>query len=130
MRAIGAYVRDTRGAAAVEFAIVGAVFVILCMGLIDFGRNFDLQGRVNHAADVAARTLFLDKSVNPAQLATRINAAFPTLGFDRMTVTMSDTSISARPYKRVTLSVPITFLTPGVFRRNGTITVERLVPVG
>ena len=130
MNVLRGYWRDTRGAAAVEFSIVGAVFLILCMGLIDFGRNFDLEGRVGHAADVAARTLFLDKSTNAAQLHTRIEAAFPTLGFERMTVTVSDTVIGAHPFRRVTVSLPITFLTPGVIRRGGNVSAERLVPVG
>lgn len=130
MTALRRYLRDTGGAAAVEFAIVGAVFVVLCMGLIDFGRNFDLQGRVGHAADVAARTVFLDKSASQAQVVARIGAAFPTLGFEKMTLNLTNVTIGAHPYRKVTVSMPLRFLTPGFLRRGGTISVDRIVPVG
>ncbi|MBC2835785.1 TadE/TadG family type IV pilus assembly protein [Paragemmobacter straminiformis] len=130
MTALQRFVRDEGGATAVEFAIVGAIFVVLCMGLIDFGRNFDLQGRVGHAADVAARTLFLDKTATQAQITARIGAAFPTLGFDEMTLTVTNQTIGAHPYRKVTVSMPLHFLTPGFLRRGGTISVDRIVPVG
>jgi Flp pilus assembly protein TadG len=129
-RPVSNFLRETRGAAAVEFAIVSAVFVVMCMGLIDFGRNFDLQGRLAHAADVAARTLFLDKAASETQVAQRIQTAFPTLGFDRMTLTLTSVTIGQRPYRKVTLAMPLQYLTPGFLRRAGTVTVERIVPLG
>lgn len=124
------FLRDETGATAVEFAIVGVIFVILCMGLIDFGRNFDMQGRLGHAADAAARVLFLDKTATEAQVAARIQAGFPALGFDKMTLTLTNVTIAGKPYRRVTLSMPLRFLTPGFLRRGGTTTVQRTVPVG
>ncbi len=124
------FARDTSGATAVEFAIVSAVFVIFCMGLIDFGRNVDAQSRLAHAADAAARTLFLDKAATEAQVNARIKTSFPTLGYDRMTLHVTSETVNTKPYRRITVSLPLIFLTPGFSGKNGTVTVERLVPLG
>lgn len=122
------FARDTSGATAVEFAIVSVVFVIFCLGLIDFGRNIDAKSRMSHAADAAARALFLDKTATEAQVMARIQTAFPTLGYDRMTLGLTDVVIDAKPFRRITVTQPLRFLTPGFSGKNGTITVRRLVP--
>lgn len=124
------FLRDTRGATAVEFAIVSAVFVIFCMALVDFGRNVDAKSRLAHAADAAARVLFLDKTATEAQVYTRIQTSFPTLGYARMTLRLADQTVNAKPYKKITVTLPLRFLTPGFSGKNGTVTVSRLVPIG
>lgn len=127
-RLVHRFVRDDHGAAAVEFAIVSSVFVILCMGLIDFGRNIDAKSRLAHAADAAARVLFLDKTATEAQVTARIAASFPALGYGQMTLRLADRTIGTQTYRRITMTLPLRFLTPGFSDRNGTVTVERLVP--
>lgn len=120
--------RDESGAAAVEFAIVSLIFVIFCMGLIDFGRNIDAQSRLAHAADAAARVVFLDKAATEAQVAARIEAGFPALHYDRMTLRLTDITLNAKPYRRITVTLPLRFLTPGFSGRAVTSTVQRIVP--
>lgn len=120
--------RDESGAAAVEFAIVSLIFVIFCMGLIDFGRNIDSQSRLAHAADAAARVVFLDKAATEAQVAARIEAGFPALRYDRMTLRLTDITVNAKPYRQITVTLPLRFLTPGFSGRTATSTVQRIVP--
>lgn len=128
--ALRRFQRETGGAAAVEFAIISAIFVIFCMALVDFGRNIDAQSRLAHAADAAARTIFIDKTATEAQVFTRIQAGFPGLGYSRMTLRLADQTVNAKPFKKITVSLPLRFLTPGFSGRNGTVTVTRLVPIG
>jgi Flp pilus assembly protein TadG len=48
--------RDERGVAAVEFAIVSIVFITLLFGMISFGFIFALQHNMTHAASEGARS--------------------------------------------------------------------------
>lgn len=47
--------KGTRGAAAVEFALVLPIFVLLLMGIIDFGRYFFVQHTVQYATREGTR---------------------------------------------------------------------------
>ena len=55
--------RGDRGAAAVEFALVLPLLLLLVVGIIQFGRVFSLQIQLSGAANAGARYL----SVNPTQ---------------------------------------------------------------
>lgn len=124
------FLRGTDGATAVEFAIVSLVFVIFCIGLIDFGRNIDARSRLAHAADAAARVVFLDKTASEAKVNASLQASFPALRYQLMTLQLADRTVNAKPYRLITVTLPLRFLTPGFSGRNGLITVRRLVPVG
>lgn len=124
------FLRETSGATAVEFAIVSLVFVIFCLGLIDFGRNIDAKSRLAHAADAAARVVFLDKTASEAKVNASLQAGFPALRYDLMTLKMADRTVNAKPYRLITVTLPLRFLTPGFSGHDGLMTVQRLVPVG
>ncbi|PLC12149.1 hypothetical protein AUQ48_07750 [Kocuria flava] len=49
--------RSQRGAAAVEFALVVPVLLALLLGIIEFGRAYNVQISLTHAAREAARTM-------------------------------------------------------------------------
>jgi Flp pilus assembly protein TadG len=50
---------DTRGAAAVEFALVLPVLLLLVLGIVDFGRMLDWQIKLSGAAREGARWVAL-----------------------------------------------------------------------
>lgn len=49
--------RSERGAAAVEFALVVPVLLALLLGIIEFGRAYNVQISLTHAARETARTM-------------------------------------------------------------------------
>src|SRR5579859_3625853 len=65
-----------RGAAAVEFALVLPVLLVLVMGIIDFGRVFSAQQTLTYAARSGARVMVLQNSTTAAITAAQ-NAASP-----------------------------------------------------
>lgn len=81
--------RGDRGAAAVEFALVLPVLILLVLGLIEFSRVFNVQISITNAAREAARTMAIENdpgiarsvaiaaapSVNPAISADDIDVA-------------------------------------------------------
>lgn len=121
--------RNEDGAAAVEFAIVSVLFVVMAIGIVDFGRSSHQRFRLAHAADIAARAVMLDPAATDAQIAARMRAAYPALGYGDITLTVSTTTIDARSYRRLELSRPLTFFIPGLTDRTGTIRIDRLVPL-
>ena len=49
------FLRSSRGANAVEFALIAPVFILILMGIIDFGRIFNAYITITHAAREGAR---------------------------------------------------------------------------
>jgi Flp pilus assembly protein TadG len=69
--------RGERGAAAVEFALVLPVLILLILGLLEFGRLYNVQISLANAAREGARTMVLTK--NSAQARTAAIAAAPSV---------------------------------------------------
>ena len=130
--------RGQRGAAAVEFALVVPVLLILVMGIIEFGRAYYVQTTISSAAREGVRTMALQNSVAAAQTATKNAATGVTLtdaqiavGFSPATATTCAVSgIAAPPSAVVTVTYPLTYITKffgtsitltakGVMRCNG-----------
>lgn len=129
MRLLARYRADRSGAAAVEFSIVAFIFVVMAIGIVDFGRNYHQQFRLSHAADIAARAVMLDPAASEGAITSRVNAAYPALGYGDITLSVTSTTIGGRTYLRLDLSRPLSFFTPGLTDRSGQMRISRLVPI-
>ncbi|WP_136612339.1 TadE/TadG family type IV pilus assembly protein [Sinomonas albida] len=101
-----------RGAAAVEFALVLPVLVVLVMGIIDFGRVFNAQQTLTFAARAGARVMVLQNSqsaaVTAAQNASATLGSLPSSAFS-----VSPTTCTAGT--QVTFTVNYTMKGTGFF---------------
>jgi Flp pilus assembly protein TadG len=126
--------REERGAAAVEFAMVVPLLLVLVLGIAEFGHAFQVQGTLSAAAREGARVMALQNDRAAARTAVR--DAAPTLD-----PAISDAQIAITPGAcpatgtgttnvRVTVDYPMPFLTDffgasidlsgtGVMRCNG-----------
>lgn len=66
-----------RGAAAVEFALVLPILLVLVLGIVEFGRIFNVQVSVTNAAREGARVMAIEN--DPAQAITAAVAAAPSV---------------------------------------------------
>lgn len=66
------FTRDRRGGAAVEFAFVLPVFVILLLAGAFFGQAFYSIGSVQWAIERTARDLMLDNTLSTAEFEARV----------------------------------------------------------
>ncbi|MHA6668501.1 TadE/TadG family type IV pilus assembly protein [Homoserinimonas sp. A447] len=83
---------DDSGAAAVEFALILPVLILLLMGLIEFSLLFNTQISLTQAAREGARTMAIHNDPAVAQAAT-INAApsvNPAIAAGDITITPTD----------------------------------------
>src|SRR4051812_42050175 len=58
---------EDRGAAAVEFALVLPLLLVLVFAIVDFGRAFFIKETLNHAAREGARALALGQTAAVAR---------------------------------------------------------------
>lgn len=110
--------RNERGAVAVEFALVLPILVALVLGIVEFGRAYNAQISITHAAREAARTMAIQDDPAAARAAA-INAApslTPALTDGQITVSPADCTVGATA--SVTIQYNVTFISgwfgPGV----------------
>lgn len=94
-----------RGTAAVEFALLMPLLLLLVLGVIDFGRAFNAKLTVTHAAREGARTLAVTADPALAELAA-IQAATGT-----PVVVMPGECLSGEP-ANVSVTHVFSFITP------------------
>jgi Flp pilus assembly protein TadG len=80
--------RRERGAAAVEFALILPVLLILVLGIVEYGRAYNTQTIVSGAAREGVRVMALQNSQSAARSATK-TAASPTLALTDTQITIS-----------------------------------------
>jgi len=79
--------RDERGAAAVEFAIVASIFFLLVFGIIDFGFGFHTWNGTANAAREGARKAAVDP--DQAAIIARTKQSVNYLDPSRLTVSLT-----------------------------------------
>ena len=107
--------REQRGAAAVEFALVVPLLIVLVLGIAEFGRAFQVQGTLSAAAREGVRVMALQNDQAAARDAVR-NAATslnPTITDSEIVISPSScpTINSAGTSVRLTISYPMPYLT-------------------
>ena len=68
--------RCEAGAAAVEFAIIAMVMILVCVGMIEFGRGLYIYNEIAYAADKGARKILIDNTAADADVENAIRDAF------------------------------------------------------
>jgi Flp pilus assembly protein TadG len=103
----GRSARD-RGAAAVEFALVFPLLLLIVFGIIDFGRLLNAQITLTQAAREGARLA----AVGQPNVVSRTQAT--ATGLSPVTVTVTSCAVGAGPNANAVVSVsyPFSFVTP------------------
>ena len=105
-----AQIRGSRGAAAVEFALLLPVFLLVIAGIVDFGRAFFTQITLTNAAREGARAAIVS-TVSAADISVRAQASAP--GIPGITTTATVCSGSGGGNASVTASAPFDWLLMG-----------------
>jgi Flp pilus assembly protein TadG len=108
--------RSERGAAAVEFALVLPLLVVILLGTIEFGRAYNAQISLTHAARETARHMVIhdDGTASATVWAAASTAgrnAAPTLKSSDMAFTATPTKCTAGTMLTVTITYPLKTIT-------------------
>lgn len=113
------FFRSERGAVAIEFALVLPILLMLVVGIMDFGRAYNNQISLTHAAREAARSMAVNNDMGVAM--TRAQSASGFLEADQMRFSFSPTKCSGTEMMSVTVEYDYTPLTSMVLE---TMTLE------
>jgi Flp pilus assembly protein TadG len=103
-----------RGAAAVEFSIVGFVLILTVLGTIELGRGLNIRNQLSQAVDYGARRLLMDKTISNSALETSIRDAFQAGTNTQLVVTIEAETVNGVPCRTIVLNYPFNPLLPGL----------------
>ncbi|MGM0929965.1 MAG: TadE/TadG family type IV pilus assembly protein [Actinomycetota bacterium] len=118
-----------RGAAAVEFALVLPVLLLLLLGIVEFGRVYNAQMQLTAAARDGARVMTINSTVSSAAdsraaVIASAPALAPAITADQITIAISPGNTGAcapGSVATVTVAYPMNFLS-GLFGASITLT--------
>ena len=102
------YRRNRRAAAAVEFAVVAPVFLLLVFGMIEYGRMVMVYQVLTNASREGARVAVLDGATT-ATVTSQVNSYLTSASISGATVTVAPNPPSGAQYGdpvTVTVSIP------------------------
>ena len=112
MRRLTRLFRDRSGATAVEFALIGFPFILLLLGLMEFGRGLHIRTALDDVADRAQRAILIDPTASTGTIEAQIWGAFRAGQPDLVTVAYASETTAGIDYRLVTLSYQMNLLLP------------------
>ena len=116
-------IRDERGAAAVEFALVAPLLLLLVLGIAEFGRAYNISTTLSAAAREGARTMALQNSTSAARAAAQAAAPGVSLSSSQISVTPAAcpaAGTGSTTLVTVRITYPMTFVS-GLFGSSVTL---------
>ena len=120
--------KGERGAAAVEFALIVPLLVVLVFGVIEFGRVLNVQISLSGAAREGARYMAIHKNVADAK-ETAWQAAPSVPGLSASNIAISPSTCVAGAKTTVTVTYTVDFLT-GYFGASMPLTGKGVMQCG
>lgn len=110
-----------RGAAAVEFALLAPVLIMILLAIMEFGRAYNVQVTLTSAAREGVRTMAINNSQPAARTAARNTAAHLNPPLVDGNIAFSATNCSVGSQMTVTISYNLSTMTgiAGPFAMTG-----------
>ena len=121
------FLRDDRGAAAVEFAIVSSAFLSLVIGICYVGIMLFTNLSMHWAVEKAVRTAMLNPSVSQATLSSEVNSYLTSMGLPTATVTYSVGQQGTVPTGHINATLAQTYVVPLVSTFNITYVADAYI---
>ena len=109
-----------RGAAAVEFALVLPLLLLLFIGIVEFSQALQVHARLSAAAREGARIMALTS--DPTQARTAVHAAVDSLDFPDSQITITPNACASTTDPTQTVAVTVVYTQPfaaGLLGQNG-----------
>ncbi len=118
-----------RGTAAVEFAIVSVLLIVLIIGGIDAGRTFYVKNQLSFLADDVARRVLFDPYISEAQVASELASDFTAGDASQLSISLSYQAIANVDFRMIQIAYPMATFIPYLNTSSFTLTVNRRVPL-
>jgi Flp pilus assembly protein TadG len=110
-----------RGAAAVEFALLAPVLIMILLGIMEFGRAYNVQVSLTNAAREGVRNMAINDSQATARAAAK-SAAFqltPALADSNIAFSAANCTVGAQMTVTITYSLSTMTGITGPFSMSG-----------
>lgn len=120
---------DEAGASAVEFSIVGSIFVIVTLGLLQLGYSLQVRNEIAKAVDEAARFAMLPNH-NPDEFEAKLEQLLSHYDDTRLTIAdpVEPNPADAVPFWVFSAEYEMPFLVPFISTTLATVSVSRRAP--
>lgn len=122
------YAQDEVGSTAVEFAIIGLLAIVLCVGTLEIGRALHLANELAYAADRGTRLVLLNPLVSDAEVVAEVRAHLRLANTDGLEILTSRDTSTLSAERALSVSLPLTLLIPAYSLETFRVSVERKVP--
>lgn len=125
-------IRCRRGIAAIEFAFIGPILILLMFGIVEYGRYLWVKVTIEQGVEGAARygvfqnKLFNDGAISDWVTPTKAYAQAQLVGLENLTVTVTPNVVTIAGVGMVQVQAQYTFnpIIPGLtFMIPGTVTI-------
>lgn len=103
---------DDRGVAAVEFALVAPFFLMMVLGLIDFGRMFWVKSTMQFVVEQSARHAMVKPNITTTLLEDYAYTQSANIGLTNATFIATSSTSGGINYMSIRGSYTFTFITP------------------
>ena len=121
--------RCESGVAAIEFAMVGLLAIVLILGVFEFGRALFLRNQLAFAADIATRKALIHRPQTATDLEDLEAAIRDAITFDQSELQVELALPSVDGIMPITLRQPLTLLLPDLYQNSITLSVDRSIPL-
>jgi Flp pilus assembly protein TadG len=102
--------RCDRGVAALEFAIVAPVLMLLLVAVMEFGRMYWVRDSVQYATEQTARWAIVNTAATDSQLKARALAQFDDVSAGTPVVSVGHETVNGLSFLTVTITYNFQFL--------------------
>jgi Flp pilus assembly protein TadG len=125
-RHIARFVRNASGAAAVEFAIISTVFIMMIFGIIYFGIILHTNATLQWAVENSVRSAVIAESTTQTQMTTKVNGFLSQMKMPNADSVSYNVAGTAPPIATLTANLTRTYTIPmlGSYTMNHTATAK------
>ena len=116
------------GSAAVEFAILGPVFIAMLLAIVSLGKIYFDNQTLQTAVESAGRMIALSTSVSQSQLQTAVQNGLANIGNPSVTVTYTTTTINGVSVGHLSATMTRSYMVPLINNYTLTTTADTYLP--
>lgn len=127
-RGMRKFSRAEEGAAAVEFAIVGSLFVVLALAILQFGWALQVRNELALVADEVARSVMIDPDKTDKELSADVKAKLSRYDADRLSVATGNERLGSMTIRTLHIRYGFAIAIPGLPSERLALSVSRRIP--
>ena len=117
------------GASAVEFSIVGSIFVVLVLAVVQLGWVLQVRNDMSQAADQAARSVMLEPDTDDSAFEAKVYDALADYDPDRLDVEVGEMTVGTADFRTLHVQYDFPISVPGLPLSVFTLSQSRRIPV-